>query len=202
MTAVVVMASSLRVIPAVSTTSVAAIAHLIVAMSPVVVATVSMLTSWALAVVSLSVAVGDKRPVSVLHLNIGLTSLALRLILTHLITDLTSCATSAKLALWLEAVIPVNANNATIEDRSVQSVDSKSSFLAGGILDKAEATGLHLHPVEAHDQIDYLTTRRKELQELALKSEKREVSHVESRRCPEPLSVFFLSQSCSVEELG
>ena len=67
-------------------------------------------------IVSLHVRVGDKRPVSILdHLDILDTFLQGELH-TDVITNLTTCPSSSKLAPWLEAPIPINSDHLTIHD--------------------------------------------------------------------------------------
>ena len=183
----VVVTAALRVVSVVATSSITAIAHLLVAVPIVVVSTASVMavgTSWALAVFSLLMAVLDHGPICVLHRDIIRACLALSLVLAYLVSDLAAGAPSAILPIGLEAVVPIDADDTAVENGAVQSVDSESCLLARGVLNEAEAAWLHLHPVEAHDKVNNLAARRKELQQLALQSEERQVSHVERRRRP------------------
>ncbi len=79
-------------------------------------------------------------------------------ILPIFVAHLSPGLSSAELSLRLEAVVPIDTDRAAVHGRTVQGVHSKPSFFTSCILDEAEAAGLHLDFVEAHDQIDHLAT--------------------------------------------
>lgn len=99
--------------------------------------------------------------------------------------------------MWLETVVPVHSDHHSVEDLPVQSVNSESSLLSSGILDKTEAARLHFHPVQAHDEVDDLATGGEKLEKLALKGVERQVSHVEGRRRLQTRGVLFPREVCT-----
>ena len=129
--AMVAVVALLRVEPAAATMVVAAAVEVatlmrVVAIAPItafpfhhfVATTVKMtvlatLPSRSLAVVSLGVTGDRNRPVCILHRGVLLAS---HLILPHLVADLASGASTAELTMGFEAVVPVDANDASIED--------------------------------------------------------------------------------------
>ena len=88
-----------------------------------------------------------------------------------LITDLATLSASTELSLWLEAVVPVDSNDHAIEDRFVESVNCERCLSSGCILDEAEATRLHLHPVQSHNEFLDLTASGEVREQLAFKCE-------------------------------
>ena len=112
-------------------------------------------------------------------------------ILSELITHLPTSPSSSKLTIGLEAVVPVHPDDSAVEHRAIKGIDGKSCLIPGRILDKAEATWLHLDLVQAHDQIHYLSTRGEEFEELTLQGEEGEVAHIESCGGAESLCILL-----------
>ena len=110
----------------------------------------SIIVVPSLTVVTLGMAVGSERSIIIpLHPS---------RICSDLITDLSTLLAAAKLATWFESVVPVHPDHHAIAYGTVQGVDSQGCLCPCCILDKAEATGLHLHSVESHNQIDNMST--------------------------------------------
>ena len=182
-----------------TTTVVTLVAAIVVVI--VVIAIASVSTIIFMGVVSLRVGVMDQRPICILHVTIlrGTTILSFAFIgslcvCTNLITDLSTSSAAAKLPMRLEAVVPVDTNHTTIEHGSVQCVHCNGCFSPRRILNKAEATWLHFDAVQSHDKVDDLAAGGEKLEQLALKCEERQVTHVQSRRCLETHSVIFFCQ--------
>ena len=180
-------------------TVVTLVAAIVVVIVVVTIASVSAVIF--MGVVSLRVGVMDQRPICILHVTIlrGTTILSFAFIgslcvCTNLITDLSTSSAAAKLPMRLEAVVPVDTNHTTIEHGSVQCVHCNGCFSPRRILNKAEATWLHFDAVQSHDKVDDLATGGEKLEQLALKCEERQVTHVQSRRCLETHSVIFFCQ--------
>eukprot|EP00353_Schmidingerella_taraikaensis_P014136 CAMPEP_0185580294 /NCGR_PEP_ID=MMETSP0434-20130131/16034_1 /TAXON_ID=626734 ORGANISM="Favella taraikaensis, Strain Fe Narragansett Bay" /NCGR_SAMPLE_ID=MMETSP0434 /ASSEMBLY_ACC=CAM_ASM_000379 /LENGTH=178 /DNA_ID=CAMNT_0028198515 /DNA_START=602 /DNA_END=1138 /DNA_ORIENTATION=+ len=175
-----------RMVAAIATTAITTITHVIIVIASIIVTaiTVVMLAAWPLTIIALGVAILDEGPISVFHLRVRLarawTCLTLGLVLAHFVAHLATGTSPTELAVWLEAVVPVDANDATVQDGAVERVHSKCRFLARGILHEAEAARLHFHAIQAHDQVHHLSARGEELEQLRLKSEKGQVANVES----------------------
>ena len=141
-----------------------------------------------LRIVSLGMRVGDQGSISILHLSVlasilsFATSRGIRLVLADLVSDLTACSPTTELPVRLEPVVPVHADHSTIEHRPIESIHGKGGLGPRSILYEAEATGLHLDAVEAHDQIDDLPTGREKLEQLGLQGEERQVADIQSGR--------------------
>ena len=103
-------------------------------------------------------------------------------VLSDLVTHLASSLSSAELATWLKAPVPVNSDDHAIKNLTIESVNSESCLGSRRILDKAEAARLHLDTVQAHDQVDYLATGREELEELALQRVERQIADIQCCR--------------------
>lgn len=150
------------------------------------IAPVSVVSS-SLRVVSFSMGIVDQRSISVLHLSILATVLAfspvgcLGCVLPDFITDLATSSTSTKLSVWLKSIVPVNSNNAPVENRSIESVHSESCLSPRGILNKAEAAWLHLDTIQSHDQVDHLATCGEKLEQLTFEGEKGQIAYIQSR---------------------
>ena len=103
---------------------------------------------------------GRKRPVSIAHLCRVLASGAWAAsacrVCANFVPDLTAELAATKLAMRLKAVVPVDANHASIEHCPIERVHGQCGLLSRRIFHEAEAAWLHFHSVEAHDQIDYL----------------------------------------------
>jgi len=104
-------------------------------------------------------------------------------VLPDLIADLATGATSTELSMWLKSIVPVNSNDAPVENRSIESVHGESCLRPRRILDEAEATWLHLDTIQAHDQVDHLATGGEKLEHLTFEGEKGQIANVQSRRC-------------------
>ena len=156
-----------------------------------------------LRIVSLGMRVGDQGSISIFHLSVlasilsFATSRGICCVLADLVSDLAARSSTAELPVRLEPVVPVHANHATIEYRPVKSVHGEGGLGPRSILDEAEATGLHLDAVEAHDQIDDLPAGREKLEQLGLQGEERQVADVQRCRSLETLRVFFLRKACT-----
>ena len=194
--------------PAPSTTSIPIIAMIasIVSITAPSIMMVMIIVMVMLRIVSLGMRVGDQGSISILHLSVlasilsFATSRGIRLVLADLVSDLAACSSSTELPVRLEPVVPVHANHATIEYRPIESVHGKGGLGPRGILDEAEATGLHLDAVEAHDQIDDLPAGREILEQLGLQGEERQVADIQSCRSLETLRVIFLRKTCTKRE--
>ena len=155
-TTVVIVTVSVIVVVAPASTSIATSAIMVM----MVIATISSVPVMALRVVSLRMRISDQGTVSVLHLGIlsavGPFSSIGCLGCIHFVAHLASRATPTELPVWLEAVVPVDSDDATVKDSPVERVDGECSLSPRRILDKAKATWLHLDAVEAHDEVDDL----------------------------------------------
>lgn len=125
-----------------------------------VASSISVVVIASLGVVSFGVRVGDHWPVGVAVVRPSRVF--------DLVSDLTTGLSAAKLAMRLETVVPVNTDHHAVKDLPVKSIDSEGGLLTAGVLHEAEATRLHFHPVQAHDQVDHLAARREKLEQLAL----------------------------------
>ena len=194
--------------PAPSTASIPIIAVIasIVAITAPSIMMVMIIVMVMLRIVSLGMRVGDQGSISILHLSVlasilsFTTSRGIRLVLADLVSDLAACSSATELPVWLEPVVPVHADHATIEYRPIESIHCKGGLGPRGILDEAEATGLHLDAVEAHDQIDDLPAGREILEQLGLQGEERQVADIQSCRSLETLRVIFLRKTCTKRE--
>ena len=167
---------------------------------------VMMMVIVMMGIVSLGMRVVDQGSIGILHLSVlasilsFATSRSIRCVLADLVSDLAACSSTAELPVRLEPVVPVHADHATIEHRPVESVHGEGGLGPRGILDEAEAAGLHLDAVEAHDQIDDLPASREKLEQLGLQGEERQVADIESCRSFESLRVIFLGKTCTNNE--
>ena len=155
-------------------------AAMMAAMMATVMATVmTTVTVVMMRVVPLSMRIGDQGPISVLHVGVLLTTstvLALAprrvsFVGTDLVPNLASRFSTPELPVRLEAIVPVDANHATVEHGSVEGVDGERGFSPCRVLHETEAAGLHFDPIEPHDQVHDLPASREKLEQLALQRE-------------------------------
>ena len=131
---------------------------------PVVGVAAVVTSAMVMRVVALSMRVGDQGAVSVSHLVSRVLALSpaatdTRLIIgSHLVSHLSASASPAELPMWLETVVPIDADDAPIQHRPVQSIHGQSGFLASGVLYETEATRLHLDAIQTHDKVYDLAT--------------------------------------------
>ena len=74
------------------------------------------------------------------------------------IAHLAASLSSAKLPLGFKSIVPVNSDCSSINSRSIEGIHCQPCFLPSCVLDEAKAARLHLDFVQAHDQVDNLTT--------------------------------------------
>ena len=192
--------------PATASIPIIAVIASIIAITAPSIMMVMIIVMVMLRIVSLGMRVGDQGSISILHLSVlasilsFTTSRGIRLVLADLVSDLAACSSTTELPVRFEPVVPVHADHATIEYRPIESVHGKGGLGPRGILDEAEATGLHLDAVEAHDQIDDLPAGREILEQLGLQGEERQVADIQSCRSLETLRVIFLRKTCTKRE--
>ena len=176
--AIIAIIVVVSVVVEVVTSTAAATPTPIVMMVPIVVMVVTIAAApMVVRVVSLRVRVCHEWPVCVLHMAVLIGTAAvlgfatgggLSCVLANLVTDLSSSSTAAKLPMRLKSVVPVDADDAPVEHGAIQGVHSDSCLRPSGILNEAEATGLHLDAVQPHDKVNDLATGGKKLEQLAL----------------------------------
>lgn len=72
---------------------------------------------------------------------------------SHLISNLVARLSSTVLSVWLEAVVPVNAQNAAINYDFVEHIDGKHGFFPCMILNETKPALLHRVPIQTHNQV-------------------------------------------------